>query len=218
MYRLWSFRTSPFAAKARVAFAEKGVEAELVEIHPRHRPARLRELNPIGKVPVVEVVGAGVSIPESSVICEWLEDRYPDPSLWPADPDLRGWARAQMAAIDTGLTLDFFLGLRKLAFGKSPGDPDDVVERMHARLPGHYEVLESALGQHPGTWLTGEDVSWADLAALPAAVRLPEWGPHLQPDAGRFPLVTAWLEALRARPSAAAVDARGERFEEQPAL
>lgn len=213
-YRLWTFRVSPYAAKARVAFAEKGVDVELVEIHPRRRPARLSELNPTGRVPTLELP-SGVGIRESSVICEWLEDAHPDPSLWPADPELRAWARGLMAYLDTTVTADLFGGLRRLAFGRSPGEPEDIAERMHARLPGYWPVVEAALGRHDGPWLAGADVSFADLAAMAAAVRFPEWAPQLQPDAAAFPRVVAWFEALRARPSAAAVDARGERVEEE---
>jgi len=58
--RLWSWQLSPFAGKVRVAFAQKGIEVELVEIDPRHRPARLRELNPTNRVPVLEVDGAAI--------------------------------------------------------------------------------------------------------------------------------------------------------------
>jgi glutathione S-transferase len=45
------------------------------------------------------------------------------------------------------------------------------------------------------------------------AVRIAEWAPQLRPDAGEHPRVSAWLDALRARPSVAAIDAKGERVE-----
>ncbi len=210
--RLWTFRTSPFAGKARIAFVEKGVDVELVEIHPARRPERLRELNPTNRVPALEV--GDVALRESSVICEWLEDTHPDPPLWPADPTLRAWARGWARYIDDTITIDFFNGMRKLAFGRADDDPEDVVERSLGRLARRWLVLEGALGRHPdGPWLTGAEFSLADVAAMPVAVRLPEWNAPLQPDAGEYPRVAAWLDALRARPSAAAVDARGERAE-----
>ena len=211
-YRLWTLRTSPFAGKVRVAFAEKGVALELLEVHGANRPARLRELNPLGKVPVLEL--PDVALRESAVICEWLEETHPDPPLWPSDPGLRAWARGWLAFLDARVTADLFLGLRKWRFGKDPDDPEDVVERLHGRLADHWPLLEDALGRHAGPWLTGEQCTLADLAAMPAAVRLAEWVPHLQPDAATAPRVSAWLEALRGRPSAHAVDARGERVED----
>jgi len=205
--RLWSFRRSPFAGKARAAFAEKGAPVEIVDIHPGKRPPRLRELNPTNRVPVLEL--PDVAIRESSLICEWLEETHPDPPMWPQDAGRRGWARGWARYLDDNLTGNFFLGMRKMAFGKDEDDPDDIVERLHGRLAGHWPVLEQALGIHDGPWLTGDQFTFADLGGLALAVRLPEWGPHLQPDAAKTPRVVDWLAALRERPSAATIDQAG---------
>ncbi len=205
--RLWSWQLSPFAGKVRAAFAEKGLAVELAEIHPVQRPARLRELNPLAKVPTLELAD-GSALRESSVICEWLEEVHPEPPLWPADPALRGWARGTVVWLDAELLVPFFLGFRKAAW-PAPEDPDDIVERLHGRLARRWGMLEDQLGAHDGRWLCGEQLTYADLSGLPLAVRLPAWGPQLAPDAAAFPRTTAWLEALRARPSAAAIDARG---------
>lgn len=206
--RLWSWRLSPYAGKARAAVAEKGVDVELLEIHPVKRPPRLKELNPFNRVPVLEQ--GDLVLRESSVICEWLEETHPDPPLWPADAGLRGWGRTCVHTIEDTLVTPFFVGMRKMAFGKADDDPEDVVERLHGRLPAGWALLEDALGRHEGPWLTGEQFTLADLSGLALAVRLPEWAPQLQPDAATHPRAAAWLDALRARPSAAAIDQAGE--------
>jgi glutathione S-transferase len=206
--RLWTWELSPFAGKVRVALAEKGVELELAEVHPVRRPPRLRELNPANRVPVLEL-DDGRGLRESSVICEWVEETWPEPPLWPADPadraEARGWARW----IDDELTTSFFLAMRKQGFGLAEGDPPDLVDRLLGTLAKRWKPLEAALGRHDGPWLGGEGPSYADLGGAPLAVRLPEWRPDLQPEATTYPLAAAWLEALRARPSAAAVRAAG---------
>ncbi|WP_354700974.1 Protein LigF [Paraconexibacter sp. AEG42_29] len=207
--RLWSFRASPFAGKVRVALAEKGVDYELLEIHPVKRPPRLRELNPVGRVPVLEA--PGVVLRESAVICEYLEEVYPEPPLWPADPGLRGWARGWARYVDDGLAVNFFFGMRKLAFGKAPEDPDDIVDRIHAKVPRQWARLEDALDAHDGPWLCGQQFTYADITGMAIAVRIPEWKPQLLPDPAEHPRVTAWLAALRERPSAAAIDAAGTK-------
>jgi glutathione S-transferase len=209
--RLWSFAVSPFAGRVRVAFAEKAVAYDLLEVHPAKRPPRLRELNPLGRVPVLEV--DGVPIRESSVICEWLEEVHPDPPLWPQDPALRGWARGWAKFIDDGATTSFFLGMRKKAFGRDDGDPEDIVEQLHGKVPGQWSYLEDALGTHAGPWLCGEHFTHAEIAAMAVAVRLPQWAPELAPDPGATPRVAAWLQAVAQRPSAAAIDRKGERVE-----
>jgi glutathione S-transferase len=210
--RLWTFRTSPFAGKVRAGFAEKGVEVELMEIHPAKRPPRLKELNPLNRVPVLEV--DGIAIRESSIILEWLEDTHPEPALWPADPDRRAEARMWARLIDDAMLANLFLGLRKLAFGKDDVDPEDIVEQLHARVPKQWPRLEAGLAVNDGPWLMGEQFTYADLAGMPLAVRMPEWTPHLMPESHEFPLCTAWLAALRDRPSAAAIDAKGAELVE----
>ncbi len=209
--RLWSFAVSPFAGRVRVAFVEKGVEYDLLEVHPTRRPARLKELNPLNRVPVLEV--DGVPIRESSVILEWLEETYPEPPLWPQDPALRAWARGWSKFIDDGVSANFFLGMRKRAFGLADDDPEDVVERLHGKVPGQWSYLEAALAEHDGPWLCGEQFTYADIAVMAAAARIPQWTPELAPDAAATPRVAAWLAAAAQRPSAAALDLKGEPVE-----
>ncbi len=206
--RLWSWHLSPFAGKARIAFAEKGVEFDLVEVDPRHRPARLRALNPTNRVPVLEV--GDVAIRESTAICEWLEEIQPEPSFWPADPTARAAARGMMRFVDDELTLNFFLSMRKEAFGIDPSDHPDVVSILRERLVRRWATAEDLLSRTEGPWfLGGENPSLVDLAAIPLAVRLPVWKPELAPPA-ELTRTGEWLEALRERPSAAEVDHRGE--------
>lgn len=207
--RLWTFSASPFAGKARVAFTEKNVEVELHEIHPGNRPPRLRELTPIGRVPVLETP-SGVAIFESSVICQWLEDTHPEPPLWPADPDLRGWARGWTKWIDDHLVANYFLGMRKLAFGRAPDDPEDITEQLHAKLIKRLATIEPVLAVHDGPWLCGEEFTFADISGMPVAARLPVWTPHLTDQLEPYPNVRAWFAALRDRPSIAALDHKGD--------
>lgn len=206
--RLWSWRLSPFAGKARVAFAEKGVEVELLEIDPRARPARLIALNPSGTVPVLET--GDVAIRESTAICEWLEDTHPEPPLWPADATARAAARGLLRWVDDELTLNFFLPMRRERFGLAPSDHPDLVTIMRRRLVKRWATVEDLLARTEGRWLLGGDSpTLPDLAAIPLAVRLPAWKPELGPPKD-LALTRAWLEALRERSSAVEVDRRGE--------
>ena len=208
--RLWSWNLSPYSGKVRIAFAEKGVPLELIEIDTLKRPPRLRELNPTNRVPVLEV--DGVAIRESTAICEWLEDTHPEPPLWPADPSRRAAARGLLRWVDDELTAPFFLSMRKEAFGLDPAeDHPDLIANLRGRLVRRWAVAETLLQRTEGPWLAGgSEPSYADLAAAPLAVRLPAWKPELAPDPERHPAVHAWLTRLRERPSSAEVDRRGE--------
>lgn len=211
--RMWSWQLSPFAAKARIAFAYKGVDVDLLEIHPIQRPARLKELNPTNRVPVLEV--DGVAVRESTAICEWLEETHPSPSLWPSDPAERAAARGLLRWVDDELSVNFFLSMRKEAFGVDErNDHPDIVANLRGLLVRRWPVLDGLLARTDGDWLMGGDEpTLADLAAIPLAVRLQAWKPELQPSADEHPRAAAWLEALRARPEAAEVDRQGEPVE-----
>ncbi len=208
--QLWSWNLSPFAGKVRVAFAEKGVEVELLEIDPRHRPGRLRELNPTGRVPVLEV--GPVAIRESTAICEWLEETHPRPPLWPTDVDERAAARGLLRFVDDELTTNFFLSMRKEAFGLEPTDHPELISTLRERLLKRWTTLEALLGRGDGPWMmAGDQPSLVDLAASPLAGRLPSWKPELAPSPEEHPLAASWLACLRERPSAVAIDQRGDR-------
>ena len=92
MLTLYDAPRCPYCARTRIVLAEKGVPYETVTIDLANRPAWLIEHNPPdGRVPVLEDDGWVLS--ESSVIDEYLDERYPEPPLLPADPGERAVAR-----------------------------------------------------------------------------------------------------------------------------
>jgi glutathione S-transferase len=98
---LYDAARCPYCARVRIALAEKGIEYETVEIDLRDRPAWLYEKNPLGKVPVIEE--DTFVLPESAVIMEYLEERYPEPALLPADPAARALDRLRIFRFDNAL-------------------------------------------------------------------------------------------------------------------
>jgi glutaredoxin len=91
----------PYCARVRIALAEKGVEYETVEIDLSDRPGWLYEKNPLGKVPVLEE--DDFILPESHLINEYLEERYPEPALLPADLSARARIRLLIDRFDVNL-------------------------------------------------------------------------------------------------------------------
>ena len=92
MLTLYHFESSPWCWKVRVALAEKGLEYKPVIPKNRESDPVFRKLTPIGKVPIL-VLEDGTGIAESTVINEFLEERYPRPPLMPADPADRARVR-----------------------------------------------------------------------------------------------------------------------------
>ncbi|XP_053649938.1 pyrimidodiazepine synthase isoform X2 [Cherax quadricarinatus] len=78
----------PYAQRVRIIIAAKNVKHEIVNINLKSKPDWFFEKNPLGKVPALEKDGALMF--ESMVICDYLNEAYPEPPLYPADP----WQKA----------------------------------------------------------------------------------------------------------------------------
>jgi glutathione S-transferase len=173
----------PYCARVRIALAEKGIEYETVEIDLDDRPAWIYEKNPLGRVPVLEE--DTFVLPESAVINEYLEERYPEPALWPADPAERAFGRLLVFRFDQ-LSKPYY-ALRR--------DEEGARDRLDAELA----KLDAALDARP--YLTGREFGLADIAYVPWLVRARD---RMGVDFRSFPALTEWLERASARPSIAA--------------
>jgi RNA polymerase-associated protein len=173
----------PYCARVRIVLAEKGIAADVVEIDLRDRPAWLYEKNAAGRVPVLEE--DDWPLPESAVIMEFLEERYPEPALLPADPAERAFARLVIFRADE-LT-DPYYALRR--------GEDGAAERLDAALA----KLDRGLDARP--FLGGMEFGLADAAYVPWLLRARD---VLGVQLDAFPALGAWLERLEQRPSIAA--------------
>jgi hypothetical protein len=130
----------PYCARVRIALAEKGIDHETVVIDLADRPAWVYDLNVTGRVPILD---DGFVLPESEVIMAYLDERFPDPPLLPADLRERAGARLRVHRFDRSLGHDYY------AFRR--GDANELSERL--------ETLE--LG----------DSLYADIAYVPWVIR-----------------------------------------------
>jgi glutathione S-transferase len=173
----------PYCARVRIVLAEKGIEYEPVQIDLDDRPSWIYEKNPLGRVPVLEE--DAFVLPESAVINEYLEERYPEPALWPADAAERSLARLLVFRFDQ-LSRPYY-ALRRGEDG------------AHERLDAELAKLAAVLDAQP--FLTGREYGLADIAYVPWLVRARE---RMGIDLGRFPALGDWLERLAARAAIAA--------------
>jgi glutathione S-transferase len=173
----------PYCARVRIVLAEKEIPFDVVEIDLSDRPGWLYEKNPAGRVPVLEEDGR--PLPESVVIMEFLEERYPFPPLLPADPADRALARLRIFR-DDDLT-DPYYAFRRGAEG------------AEAELHEALGKLDSSLAERP--FLGGAAYGLADIAYVPWLLRARDMlGVELEP----FPALGAWLARLEERPAVAA--------------
>ncbi|MER8654512.1 glutathione S-transferase family protein [Mesorhizobium sp. M0847] len=88
----------PYAHRVRLALAEKGLQATEIEIDLRNKPAWFLKLTPTGKVPLLRHQGQYVR--ESAIICEYLDDAFPERPIFPRDAQARAEARKAQLADD----------------------------------------------------------------------------------------------------------------------
>jgi glutathione S-transferase len=183
MLTLYDAPRCPFCARVRITLAEKHVEFEAIEVDLTDRPAWIYEKNVTGRVPVIEE--DGWLLPESAVIMEYLEERYPEPALLPADPADRALARLWIFRHDD-LAKPFYGLWRK---------EDGAAERLDEQLAR----LDASLELRP--WLGGSEYGLADIAYVPWILRARDM---LGVEYDSFPALSAWLDRLLERPAVAA--------------
>ncbi len=84
--KLLSATPSPYARKVRIALAEKKIPFELMSEVPWNHDASAPQYNPLEKIPVL-ILDDGSTVYESRFILEWIEIKYPQPALFPKEPD-----------------------------------------------------------------------------------------------------------------------------------
>ena len=206
MLRLYRAPFSTNVERVALALAHKGLEAESVRISYEDR-SPVVEVSGQGLVPVL-VDGEEV-IPDSARILRYLEEKWPDPPLFPRDAARRA---------ELGVFLDWFNQVWKLAPNAMEDQlererPDDDAVRAHrasmrASLDGFEDLLDGR--DH----LFGDDFSAADCAAFPflkygAGLRDPDddelfhriLEEHLALDDG-YPRLGAWIARVNERPRA----------------
>jgi len=173
----------PYCARVRIVLAEKGIGYETVVVDLDDRPAWIYEKNPLGRVPVLEE--EAFVLPESVVINEYLEERYPEPALWPVDPADRAQGR---------LLVERFDSLSRPYYALRRGD-----EEARQRLDAELSALDVLLAGRP--FLTGHEFGLADAAYLPWILRAES---NLGVDLDAHPALTEWVERCSERASVSA--------------
>ena len=183
MITLYDADRCPYCARVRIALAEKGIEYETVEVDLDDRPAWIYEKNPLGRVPILEE--DTFVLAESAVIDEYLDDRYPEPPLWPTDPAERALGRMLVFRFDE---------LSRPYYALRRGE-DGAADRLDVALG----ELDALLEGRP--FLSGREFGLADIAYVPWILRARD---RLDVDLSRFSALADWLARLEVRPSIAA--------------
>jgi glutathione S-transferase len=184
---------SPYARKVRIALYEKGVPFERVRaLHGDCNRTDFIDINPRAEVPAL--IDGDFSLYDSTVICEYLEDRYPEPSLYPREPERRAKCRLIEDIADTQLDAAAY-AITVVEFGR--GEPHPAMhEAAKCDIDRIYDELEALLGEAEFFCAT---YSVADIAVLPHVIAASFLGFGLDPE--RHARLVAWLGRVGARPA-----------------
>jgi len=202
MIKLCGFHVSNYHNKVRLALLEKGVA---FEEDASCRPSQKEEWiarSPMGKVPILEV--DGTTLTESQVICEYLEDAYPEKPLYPKDPI----ARAKVRELVTHIEWHMEMVARRLYLQAFFGGTvtDEVKQAVEKDLSRGVRTLQALVRFDP--FIAGKDLTLADCVAF---VHLPLVSLSTKLVLGRdmlegLPQIKDYIKMLRARPAFARVD------------
>ncbi|ANY88132.1 MULTISPECIES: glutathione S-transferase N-terminal domain-containing protein [Pseudomonas] len=157
-----------YSHRVRLVLAEKGITVQIVDVDPARLPPKLVEVNPYASVPTL--VDRDLALYESTVVMEYLEERYPHPPLMPVYPVARGNSRLLMHRIqrDWCALADTIL---------------DARSTEAARVEARKALRESLTGVSPlfGEFpcFMSEEQSLVDCCLLPILWRLPLLGIEL---------------------------------------
>ncbi|MDO8876896.1 MAG: glutathione S-transferase N-terminal domain-containing protein [Pseudolabrys sp.] len=223
-YKLYNAPQSTCSQRVRFVLNAKKLPFEEVKLNllegDQLKPDYLK-LNPNGVVPTLDHDGAIVT--DSTVITEYLDEVAPANSFTPENPVTRARMRALMHFMDEmpaasvrvptfnlaflpkfqAMSREDFVAmaeskpLRKefmLTMGQT-GFPKAEMDAALARLRRSYERMEAEIEKSGGPWLLGKDISLADVAAMPAVVRMYDLN---YADWQDLPRVAVWFDNIRA--------------------
>jgi glutathione S-transferase len=161
MIKLCGFRISNYHSKVRIALLEEGIEHdEDASCTPKQTEEFLAR-SPMGKAPFLELEG-GRRLTESEVICEYLEEAYPQKPLLPREP----WERARVRELITHMELYLELPARRtygFVFFGSPVD-EQVRQAVEKDLARGVRAFKALAKFEP--YIAGPELTLADCAAF----------------------------------------------------
>jgi len=195
--RLHGASGSPFVRKVQVALALKGLPYEQIQQLPFTRDAQYRKINPLGKIPTLQ--DGGLTICDSTVICEYLEEAYPQAPLYPANPADRARARwleelggSRVAELAAGIFFQRFM--RPMVLKQEP-DEELVAKIIDRQLPPLLDYLEAEV---PAQGFIFGAFMMADMSLMSPFVNAAYAGYAV--DAQRWPIFTDFIARVKAHP------------------
>ena len=198
MNRLFHVPLSPFCRKVRLSLAEKKIEVELVEERYWEPSPDFMRRNPAGMVPVLKMNGQMLA--ESAPICEFIEEKHPEPALMPNTPEGRYEVRRLVSWFDDKFHHEvtsklLYERVNKKIMGQGYPESRNVKAGAKA-IKYHLDYMGWLLDQR--RWLAGDAMTLADFAA---AAHLSALDYISDVDWNRNAVVRDWYAKIKSRPA-----------------
>lgn len=199
MLTLFEHPLSPYVQKVKIALREKGIPFQVMTptgIGSGGAGGDFVDANPRAEVPAV--IDGDVRIFDSTVILEYIEDKWPSPTLLPATPAERARVRMIEDVMDTQFeAINWALG-EIHRFRRADGAlADALIGTAAKQTAGFLAWLERTLGDRP--WFGGDTFGRGDLSVVPYLNNAAGYGNGPVPGSA----LSGWLERVNARPSVA---------------
>src|ERR687893_2539621 len=171
---------------------EKQVDFDTYEVDLSNKSEEFLSVSPYGKVPVVSI--NGISLYESNVVNEYLDEVHEVPRLMPANPEQRALARSWMAFANDY----FFPFIFRMSMGSQRGFSEEQIQEAKENLQDALSRLERQLEVRE--YLMGE-YTLADIAHAGNFHRLRELAERRDVPLQKYPNVVAWMERVESRES-----------------
>ncbi len=195
MIVLHGVSASPFVRKVLAVLAIKGLEFKQSPQMPFTNDAEFKKISPLGKIPALQ--DGDLTISDSHVICEYLEEAYPDIAVYPSAAALKAKARwyeelgdSSIAELASGIFFQRFM--RPMAFKQDP-DEELVEKIISVKLPPILDYLESQVPAKE--FLFGQTLMLADLALISSFINAGYAGYEV--DAAKWPKVSAFIARVK---------------------
>lgn len=202
--KIFGANVSPFVRKVLVTARHKGIDFEHEAVMPGSTDAEFRMMSPLGKIPAMQ--DGDLRVSDSTIICEYLEDKFPEVRMMPESAEDRARARWYEEYGDTKMAeafaVYFFERIAKPLFGDNSGpDEERLAEMAEHVTPAQLAYVEDQVPE--SGFLFGAELYTADIALISATVNASYAGYEI--DAGRFPRTAAFRERVLTHPTVAEV-------------
>ena len=165
MMKLYSGTSCPFSHRCRIVLFEKGMDFEILDVDIQSKPEDLAVMNPYNGVPVL--VERDLTLYESNIINEYIDERFPHPQLMPADPVMRARTRLMLFNFEREL----FVHVNTLEDASS-----SKKDQEKARTTIRDNLTQIAPIFSKQKFMLGDEFSMLDVAIAPLLWRMEHYG------------------------------------------